>query len=120
MRYINIYNKMEKFLTQNVIDHIEKCQQRFPWHQPDIYYVQRYLHDKIAATPFQQSDRPPEKEMRDIGLCESSASEFCTYLQRVDSGIFYHHLTVKYWLNSYIENYLDYRDNRENVDNFLK
>ena len=111
---------MEKFLTQNVIDHIEKCQQRFPWHQPDIYYVKRYLHNKIAATPFKKSDRPSKKEMRNIGLCESSASEFCTYLRRADSGIFRYHQTVEYWLNSYIEKYLDYRDNRENVDNFLK
>ena len=43
---------------------IEKCQQRFPMHQTDIYYIKRYLH---AATP-RLSDRPSEREMRDIGL----------------------------------------------------
>ena len=57
VRDVYIIKKKEKYLKQNVIDHIEKCQQIFPMHQTDIYYIKRYLH---AATP-RLSDRPSEK-----------------------------------------------------------
>ena len=46
--------------------------------------------------------------MRDIGLSETSASEFCSFLQS-------EHQTMEYWLDRYMENRIE-----KDVDNFLK
>ena len=103
---------MEKRLTQDVIDHIKNCQQRFPGHQTDIYYAKRHFEDALATLPddpvndvnIPSENRcvmdghyiiPPEKYMHEIGLHESNASEFCTFMRTFEMV---DHQPITYWI----------------------
>ena len=87
---------MENCFTQTVLTHVKECQQMFMQHQSDEYYIKRYLHDGLEEILLSTDDTPSEEDMQYIGLCDSHARDFCTFLRE------YKHInrqSVKYWLD---------------------
>ena len=91
---------MENCFTQTVLTHVKECQQMFMQHQSDEYYIKRYLHDGLEEILHSTDDTPSEEDMQYIGLCDSHARDFYTFLRE------YKHInrqSVKYWLDFYLE-----------------
>ena len=108
---------MENCLRQDVLDYIKNCQQRFPGQQTDIYYAKRHFKEAIGALPDDPNNDvnipaenrrgmdgqyiiPSEKCMYEMGLRESNASEFCTFLRTFEMV---DHQPLTYWIAWYLE-----------------
>ena len=88
--------KKEMCLTQAVLDYVKDCQQLFMY-QPDEYYIKRYLH---GCPEENQSDIPSKEDMVHVGLSESHANDFCTFLRDYK---YINRQSICYWLDFYLE-----------------
>ena len=88
--------KMEKCVTQTVLDHVKECQEMFD-HQSDEYYIKRYLHDGLEEIA---NYIPTEGDMIFVGLIDSHARDFCIFLRDYK---YVNYQSIEYWLDFYLE-----------------
>ena len=87
---------MEKCLTQTVLDYVKECQQTF-MHQSDAYHIKIYLHEMLEQIV---DDIPSEEDMQYVGLVDSHARDFCTFLRDYK---YINYQGIGYWLDFYLE-----------------